>query len=117
MEEILDKHPVLEMLDDKEPEAVEYWLTDDGLSRIYEDFENGRINGPTYQRRLQAWVAAWRKRLDAWKQGIEDSARHDAHLLTTRVWVRPGIPSDSQTGNPQNLLPQKVRTKARGPSR
>lgn len=116
-DEILNKHPVLAMLDDNEPEAVEYWLTDDGLTRIYADFEEGRINGPTYQQRLRAWATAWRKRVEAWKQDAEDTARHDAHLLTTRVWVRPGVPQESNSGIPQHLLPQKPRAKTRGPSR
>ena len=63
----------------------EYWLTDDGLARIYEDFENGRINGPTYQQRLQAWVASWRKRLEGWRPDAEDPTLHDVHLLSTRA--------------------------------
>jgi hypothetical protein len=115
-DEILNKHPVLQMLDDNEPEAVEYWLHDDGLTRIYADFEDGRINGPTYHERLKAWVAAWRKRLDVWQATLPSET--DAHLLTTRVWVRPGHPaSNDRDGIPKHLLPQKVRPKPRGQSR
>lgn len=114
-EEILNRHPILEMLDANEPVAVEYWLTDDGLARIYEDFENGRINGPTYQHRIQAWVAAWRKRLEDWQS--TRPADSDTHLLQARVWVKPGVPGADDNDIPQHLQPQKVRAKPCGPQR
>lgn len=115
-EEVSGRHPILEMLDDNEPEAIEYWLSDDGLAKIYEDFEAGRINGPTYQSRLQAWIGAWRKRLEDWRSTLPEDA--DAHLLTTNVWARPGIPADNdRNGVTEHLKPQKVRAKPRGPMR
>lgn len=81
------RHPMLDMLDANEPEALEYWLADDGLQTIEDDFEAGRIDAATHHKRLMAWVAECRKRLEAWK-GEQQQA--DAHLLTARVWVKPG---------------------------
>jgi hypothetical protein len=106
-------HPLKQMLDDEVPEALEYWLRDDGLQKIDDDLEAGRIDAATHQKRLMAWVAECRKRLDAWK--ANEGMRCEMLPNTT---TNANADTSVQEKDPlAKLLPQKTKSNSRGKSR
>lgn len=59
------QHPLAQMLEDDEPEAVEYWLHDDIIGKLMEDRVSGLISADDFAAKFKAWKADAIERLNA----------------------------------------------------
>lgn len=102
----MNKHPVVDMLDEREPEATEYWLHDDEIAAIASDQEQGRDTPASLASRYAAWEGKRRNELAAAADAVPSPAADpvvggapDESERTCpacdSVWCRCALPLDA----------------------
>jgi hypothetical protein len=122
-DDFLNKHPLQDLIDNNEPEAVEYWLYDEDIAALDHDRAAGRITAETFQAKADAWLSGWRKKLDALHRDFSREAPLStpqdagAAAISAHSPTEPRRGANPETTVPAELQPQKVRGRGRGPSR